>query len=81
MRIYDRHVYRDAHSCTHLSSLPCLGMPYAFYEGGYVLTPLILLFVTLFALITAVWLVDVAHRARHIVQQKQQVREDDSCAS
>lgn len=43
-----------------------LGMPYAFYKGGWALSTLCLGFVTIMATFTALWLVDVSLRAQYV---------------
>jgi hypothetical protein len=47
----------------------CLGMPYAFYKGGWALSSLLLMLVSVMASFTALWLVDVSLRAQYIKRQ------------
>ena len=51
-----------------------LGMPYAFYKGGYLLSTLCLALVTIMATFTALWLVDVSLRAQYIKRENRLLR-------
>jgi amino acid permease len=47
-----------------------LGMPFAFYKGGWLLSTFCLGLVTVMATFTALWLVDVSLRAQYIKRQE-----------
>jgi len=50
-----------------------LGMPYAFYKGGFALSTLCLLTVSVMASLTALWCVDVSLRAQYVKRQDRQL--------
>lgn len=52
-----------------------LGMPYAFFKGGWALSTLCLAFVSTMATFTALWLVDVSLRAQYLKRQERLLQE------
>ena len=55
-----------AFTVNYILGVGVLGMPYAFYRGGYILSSLCLGLVTVMASYTALWLVDVSLRAQYL---------------
>jgi len=67
-----------AFTVNYILGVGVLGMPYAFYKGGWVLSAMCLGLVSVMAGFTALWLVDVSLRAQYVKRQDRLLREAES---
>jgi amino acid permease len=75
----DKHTYTAfvayCFNVNYILGVGVLGVPYAFYQGGYVLSPIILFLVSLMALATGLWLGEVMARAECFVSASEKRHE------